>query len=248
MHPQSAFIALLVALYLLTVRFSIMATHININYATEWIGYAHSTPDPVRVARQLEDLSQRYAGDLSLPIAYDNDSSWPFAWYLRNFTNTTYYVDKPDKPFDQPVVLVGSANETATRPYLGNDYYRFDYRLIWWPQERYKDFTWQNLKRKLPPEEQPPPPEEGAPEEGEKEKVPTFTYLRLLRTEILEQRKDPEKRQTLWNIIWHREVKESTASWPLVHRFALYVRKDVANQLWDWSLGPAPPETLPVRA
>lgn len=237
---QSAFFALLVALYLLTVRFSVMATHININYATEWIGYAHSTPDPVRVAHQIEDLSRRYSGDLSMPIAYDNDSSWPFAWYFRNFTDAHYYVEKPDKPFDEPVVLVGSDNASSAKPYLGDNYYRFDNRLIWWPQEAYKDFAWDNLKRKLPPEEQPPPPAE-----GEEEKVPTWTYLKLLFTEIRKQRQDPEKRQALWNIIWHRKFKESTEAWPLVHRFALYVRKDVANQLWDWNVGPAAPETLP---
>lgn len=237
---RSAFAALLIALYLLTVRFSIMATHINVNYATEWIGYAHSTPDPVRVARQIEDLSRRYAGDLSMPIAYDNDASWPFAWYLRNFTNTHYYVDKPDKPFDEPVVLVGSDNESATKPYLGDDYYRFNNRLIWWPLERYKDFAWENLKHKLPPDQMPPPPAE-----GEKEKVPTWTYLKLLVSESVRQGQDPAKRQTLWDVIWHRKVQESTAEWPLVHRFALYVRKDVANQLWDWSVGPAAPETLP---
>jgi len=237
---QSAFVVLLVALYLLTIRFSIMATHININYATEWIGYAHSTPDPVRVARQLEDLSRRYAGDLSMPIAYDDGSAWPFAWYLRNFTNTTYYAGKPDKPFDQPVVLVDSGNEGETKPYLGDKYYRFDNRLIWWPLEVYKDFAWQNLKRRLPPEEQPPPPAE-----GERERVPTWTYLKLLLAEIGEQSKDAEKRQALWNVIWHRKFKEGTESWPLVSRFALYVRKDVANQLWDLKVGPVPPEVLP---
>ncbi len=240
---KSVFIALLVALYALTVRFSIMATHININYATEWIGYAHSTPDPVRVIREIEDLSRRYAGDLSMPVAYDDDSSWPFAWYFRRFTNANFYGKKPNKPFDQPVVLVGSANESEVKPYLGDDYYRFDERLVWWPLEVYKDFTWQNLKRKLPAEQQPPPPPE-----GEAEKVPILTYLRLLVSQIREQRQDPAKRQTLWNVIWHRKFQESTAQWPLVHRFALYVRKDVANQLWDFNVGPVPAEALSDEA
>jgi len=237
---RSAFIALLAILYLLTVRFSIMATHRDIDYPTEWIRYAGSTPDPARVARELEDLSRRYAGDLSMPIAYDNATNQPFHWYLRNFTNARYYVEKPDKPFDEPVVLVGEENEAASKPYLSNRYYRFDNRRIWWPLEVYKDYAWENLKRQLPPEEQPPPPAE-----GEKEKVPMWTYLKLLLAEIRERRQDPETRQTLWNVIWHRKFKESTESWPLVTRFALYVRKDVANQLWDLNVGPAPAETLP---
>jgi DNA-binding beta-propeller fold protein YncE len=225
---------------LLTVRFSIMATHKNIDYPTEWIRYAGSTPDLVRVARQIEDLSRRYAGDLSLPIAYDNATNQPFHWYLRNFTNARYFVEKPDEPFDEPVVLIGEENKAASKPYLGNDYYRFDNRRIYWPLEVYKGFAWERLKHKLPPEEQPPPPEE-----GERETIPTWTYLKLLVAEIRKQRQDPAKSQTLWNIIWHRKFTESTEAWPLVNRFALYVRKDVANQLWDWNLGPAAPETLP---
>ncbi|MFZ5916608.1 MAG: flippase activity-associated protein Agl23 [Chloroflexota bacterium] len=234
---QSLFVVVLAVLYLLTVRVSIMATHININYTTEWIGYAHSTPDTMRVARELEELSRRYAGDLSMPVAYDNESSWPFAWYLRNFTQAHYFVEKPAQPFDEAAVIVGYENEADCRPYLGDAYYRFENRLIWWPQESYKSFAWQSLKYKLPPEE--------LTAINDQERVPLWTYLKLLLTEIREQYQDPAKRAALWDILWHRKFKESTAAWPLVDRFALYVRKDVANQLWDFQAAPAAPETLP---
>ena len=46
---HSAFVLLLVALCGLTVRFSMMAAHKNIDYPTEWIRYAGSTPDSLRV-------------------------------------------------------------------------------------------------------------------------------------------------------------------------------------------------------
>ena len=238
---QSAFMVLLAALLALTVRFSVMAAHKNIDYPTEWTRYAGSTPDSVRIARELEELSMRYAGDLSMPIAYDNATNQPFHWYLRNFDNARYFVEKPDKPFDEPVVLVGNENTAACKPYLGNNYYRFENRRIVWPLEVYKDFSWENLKHKLPPDQQPPPPAE-----GEVERVPTWTYLKLLVSEIVEQRQDPEKRQTLWNIVWRREFQESTESWPMGGgRFALHVRKDVVNRLWSQGVGQAVPETLP---
>ncbi len=239
---QSVFIALLVALYVLTVRFSIMAAYQNIDYPNEWTRYAGGSPDVLRVTRELETLSRRYAGDLSLPIAYDNATNQPFHWYLRNFPNARYFIKKPDKPFDEPVVLIGEENEAECKPYLRNAYYRFDNRRIWWPLEVYKDFAWQGLKYELPPEQQPP-----EPAEGEKEQVPLGTYLRLLITEIREQRQDPQKRQTLWNVIWRRQLQESTAAWPMGGggRFALYVRKDMVEQLWNLSVGPVSLAGLP---
>ncbi|UCC63485.1 MAG: TIGR03663 family protein, partial [Anaerolineae bacterium] len=248
---HSAFVALLATLYLLTVRFSIMAAHKNIDYPTEWIRYAGSTPDSLRVARQLETLSRRYAGDLSMSVAYDNETNQPFHWYLRHFPNARYFVEKPDKLFTEPVVLIGEKNEAACKPYLGNNYYRFQNRRIWWPLEVYKDYAWKNLKRRLPPDQLPPPPAEGEkahPEQSQRERVPIWTYLKLLVSEIGEQSKDPAKRQALWNIVWRREFREGTESWPLMGggQFATFVRKDVANQLWDLYLGEAAPEVWPA--
>ncbi|MFZ5916607.1 MAG: flippase activity-associated protein Agl23 [Chloroflexota bacterium] len=237
---RSVFLALLVALLALTIRTSVMAAHENIDYPLEWTRYAGSTPDVLRVAHELEELSRRYAGDLSMPIAYDNETNQPFHWYLRNFTNARYFVEKPDKLFTEPVVLIGEKNEPACKPYLGDDYFRFQNRRIWWPLEVYKDFAWENLKYKLPADQLPPPPAE-----GEKERVPIWTYLKLLVSEIREQHQDLQKRQNLWNIVWRRQFQEKTESWPLMGggQFALFVRKDVANQLWHLYSGESPPAT-----
>ena len=60
---------------------------------------------------------------------------WPFVWYLRNFDNAQFYGKKAGGPFDAEVVIVGSANEAGVKPFLGNNYYRRHYRLIWWPNQ-----------------------------------------------------------------------------------------------------------------
>ncbi|NLG49344.1 MAG: TIGR03663 family protein [Chloroflexi bacterium] len=189
-------LSLTVVLMGLTLRAAWMATFINYDYPTEFIVYAHGTPDTALVTRELEDMSRRLYGDLSMKVAYDDESSWPFVWYLRNFTNAQFYGSKPSGPFDAEVVIVGTANEASVKPLLGNRYYRRQYRLIWWPLQ-----TWYN---QLTPEK------------------------------IVEELKNPEALRKRWDVIFNRKYDESVTAWPFVNNFAMYVRRDVAQQLWDY--------------
>ena len=52
----------------------------------------------------------------------------------------------------------------------------------------------------------------------------------------------PEKRQILWKILYYREYPRTTDDWYHVHNLYFYVRKDVAQQLWDF--GAVPPEAI----
>ncbi|MBN1400291.1 MAG: TIGR03663 family protein, partial [Anaerolineae bacterium] len=112
-------LSLLVILLALTVRFAWMASFINADLVTEFLVYAQGAPDVAFVTREIETLSRRLTGGLHLKVAYDDDSSWPFVWYLRNFDNAQFYGKKPAGPFDAEVVIVGSANESAVKPFLG---------------------------------------------------------------------------------------------------------------------------------
>jgi len=139
---QVAFVTVFVLLCLLTVRFSWMASYINYDTAKEFIVYAHGTPDITLTMREIEDISRRTVGDKQIKVAYDNESTWPFEWYLQDYPNTAYYGSQPTKQaLDAPIVLVGPPNDTKVRPFLGDDYYWFKRRQIWWPMEEYKDWT-----------------------------------------------------------------------------------------------------------
>ncbi len=188
-------LALVVVLMAATLRFAWMASFINQDLATEFLFYAMGTPDDALVAHELEEMSRRLTGGLDLKVAYDNDSSWPFVWYLRDYTNATYFVGSMEGPADADVVLVGPSNEAAIKPLLGNRYYRRQYRLIWWPDQDWymqmPDTLWSDLR-------------------------------------------SPEGRRQLWDVIWRRKSKHSLDAWPLVNKFAMYVRRDVAMQLWDY--------------
>jgi uncharacterized protein (TIGR03663 family) len=180
-----------------TVRFAWMATYINPDVATEFMVYAQGTPDTRLVAHELTYMSRRLTGDLSMKVAYDDDSSWPFVWYLRDFTNAQFYGKKPGGPLDAEVVIVGPGNEAGVKPLLGNKYYRRQYRLIWWP---YQDW-----------------------------------YMNLTPQKVWTDLQDQAARKKLWDVLWSRKYDGiSLTSWPYVHNFAMYVRRDVAQQLWDY--------------
>jgi len=137
---QVAFVTLFVVLSLLTVRFAWMLAYINYDYATEYLVYAHAAPDVKIVMAEIEEISRRTVGDKEIKVAYDDDSTWPLEWYFREYRNRSFYGASPSKEaLDAPLVIVGDKNESKVKPFLGNRYHHFSYRLIWWPIENYKN-------------------------------------------------------------------------------------------------------------
>ncbi len=189
-------LSVLIILLALTVRFAWMATFINPDMATEFLVYAQGAPDTAIVANELEEMSRRLTGGLHMKVAYDDDTSWPFVWYLRNFDNAQFYGKQPAGPFDAEVVLVGPPNEAGIIPLLGNRYYRRQYRLIWWPNQ-----DW---------------------------------YMNITPRGMWESARDPVARKEFWDVVFYRRHRVSVTAWPFVHNFAMYVRRDVAQQLWDY--------------
>ena len=62
----------------------------RINYITgetpvEMLVYTQTSPEAVRVVRDLTEASLRRHGDMSMPIWHDNETIWD--WYMRRFTN-----------------------------------------------------------------------------------------------------------------------------------------------------------------
>jgi uncharacterized protein (TIGR03663 family) len=183
-----------------TVSVGYRFAFVNYDYATEPMVYAHATPDIKLAMGQIEEISRKTVGDRALKVAYDDDATWPLEWYLRDYARRAYYGANPSRDaLDAPVVIAGDRNLTKVRPYLGDRYYEFDYRLIWWPRETYKDLSWQRIWDGI---------------------------------------RDPVQRGQFWNMVIHRRYAVPTAEWepPYVHRFSMFVRKDVAAEVWDWGV------------
>jgi DNA-binding beta-propeller fold protein YncE len=191
-------LAALLAVFTGSVAFRF--AYINYDYAIEPMVYAHATPDIKLAMSQIEEISRKTVGDHALRVAYDDDATWPLEWYLRDYPNKVYYAASPSRDsMDSPVVIAGDKNLSKVRPYLGDRYYEFNYRLIWWPKETYKHLSWQRIWDGI---------------------------------------RDPVQRGQFWDVVIHRRYTTPTERWDPIRRFSMFVRKDVAAQVWDWGAAP----------
>jgi len=214
----------LVLLSILTFRTAWRWSFINYDYPIEYGVYAHGGPGVKTAMNQIEEISRRIAGDHSLKIAYDSDSSWPYSWYLRDYTNAVYVPNNPTREqLNAPVVLAGSASWSTFEAILGDRYDKFTYHLIWWPMEDYKGKSNRTLSLQ---------------EVG----------WALTNPQMLAAIWD------IWLNRDYKLYDQITVEthtpdkWPLVHDFRLYVRKDISSQVWDQHIGPvvsAPPPVDP---
>jgi predicted membrane-bound mannosyltransferase/DNA-binding beta-propeller fold protein YncE len=223
----NAILSLFILLALLTIRFTYMANFVNADYTTEYMVYAHGAPATKSIVLdQVEELSMRLHGDKTIRVAYDNDVSWPFTWYLRDYPNRHYFGDSPNNSINEsPVLIVGRASWEKVEPYLGNNYESREYTFLWWPMEEYRKIaSWNAIFGD--------PLQDAASRRG---------------------LGNPNVRQALWDIFFYRDYTKygevfggnySIGEWPLRHDLRLYIRKDVLANLWDYGLGAVAVEGL----
>jgi uncharacterized protein (TIGR03663 family) len=216
-------LGVLVVLFLLTVRASYRLTYINYDMATEYLVYAHASPDVKLALAEIDAISERTVGDRNIVVAYDDESSWPMSWYMRNYPNAKFYGQNPNSDnMSAPVIIVGPKNYEKVHPYVMRDYVKRTYRLIWWPDMGYFNLTWNDLWRAV---------------------------------------SDPVQRKRNWEIFFYRRFRDVTpegvlgperdlAQWPHRHEFEMWVRRDLAAQIWNLGVAPttAPSDSLEARA
>jgi uncharacterized protein (TIGR03663 family) len=134
---QVAIVTLFAGLLLLTVRFAWLASFINHDTPLEYLVYAHSSADVKRTMGHIEALALQQTGERDLRILYDDDVRWVFQWYLRDYANAEMFGHELDADdlAGAPVVILGDQTWERNVPQLGDDYVRYDGRLLWWPLE-----------------------------------------------------------------------------------------------------------------
>jgi uncharacterized protein (TIGR03663 family) len=132
--------ATILVMMVFTIRYAWIATYIHGDIAKDMLVYTQTTPDVTMIVEEIENLSERLEGGKEMRVAFDDFTSWPMWWYLRDYPNKVFFGKEPVGPLDAPVVLVGLDNEDAVRPYL-TDYIRRQYRLRWWFPEDYRNLT-----------------------------------------------------------------------------------------------------------
>ena len=127
---------------MLTGRAAFRASYITYDQATEYLVYAHGATGIKEVMAQAKEISERTTGGTGVALAYDASApdtgvSWPFVWYLRDYTQQTSF-DQPTRSLrDSVVVIVDEKNFDKIEPALGPGFYRMDYIRMWWPMQDY---------------------------------------------------------------------------------------------------------------
>jgi uncharacterized protein (TIGR03663 family) len=195
----------LAVLVVLTAKSAFTASFRNYDLAEEYLVYAHCAPGDKIALQQITDISRRLTGGLDLAVAYDDKTTYPFWWYLRNFTNQRYFGSTPTKDLrDIDLILVGQDNYGKIAPVVGQAYNEFEYIRIWWPNMDYFNLTWPRLAYVLTKPE--------------------------MREAILQIWLNRD--YSLYGQLTGENM--SLQDWSPSEKFRLYIRKDVISQLWDY--------------
>ncbi len=241
-----------ILLGVLTARASFRASYVNYNNATEYLVYAHGAGGVKEVIAQATEISRRTTGGMSMPIAYDSNApdtgvSWPMVWYLRDFTNQRSF-DQPTRSLrDSVVVIVDDKNFDKIESALGPGFYRFDYIRMWWPNQDYFGVSY------------PRDPEQEFYADYPCRGVLSFYKLFKSKdyTRLCNAIMDPNIRAGIWDIWFDRDytryatatgnVNMTLADWSPADKMRMYIRADVANQMWNYGVAAAPiiPEVDP---
>ena len=209
-----------------TGRTAFRAAYINYDDATEYMVYAHGATGVKEVMSQVEEISERTAGGLNAVVAYDASApdtgvSWPFVWYLRDFTALRSF-DQPTRSLrDAVAVIVDQKNFEKIDGALGKEFYQFDYIRMWWPNQDYFNL--------------------------DKTRVLNAISNPQIREGIFEIWFDRDYTKYAQAV---GSTSMTLTTWIPSDQMRLYVRKDVASKIWNYGVGPseAPAAVDPYQA
>jgi predicted membrane-bound mannosyltransferase/DNA-binding beta-propeller fold protein YncE len=207
---QLTTLSFFVLLIVLTARTAFMAAYVNADYATEFLVYAHASPAPKEILDQIETISYRLTGGKDLEIAYDNDSLYPYWWYLRDYPNKRYFAEQPTRDIANATIILASSNKYGKIDAIVRDNYTtFDYMRLWWPMQDYFGLTPARIGEILldPP-------------------------LRSAIFDIWLNRDYSAYSQV-------KGISHLTPeTWSPGDQFRMYIRKDIVAQLWQYGVSP----------
>ncbi|CAN5535108.1 hypothetical protein BH23CHL5_BH23CHL5_15430 [soil metagenome] len=132
--------AVLIGLSLLQVHAGWRMSYYEADVPKDMLIYTQTSPDVSRVMSEIDELSAQLTGGSELAVWYDSDVSWPFQWYLRNYSQKRFIgAALSSPPENAPVVLVGGTG--ASEAFL-EGYTAQEYVLRWWfPEATYRRFA-----------------------------------------------------------------------------------------------------------
>jgi len=209
-------VALFGLLSVFTLRAAWMASFINYDLPTELLVYAHAGPAVKWVLDDIEEMSLRTTDGLDMKFVYDDEVSWPYSWYFRNFTDAVFVGANPTVQNTENAifVVVGAGHRGDVEPILEDRYIRRDHMRMWWPMQEYFGLTPERINNLL----------DFSPQNANAAAL----------------------RRGIFDIWWARDYDQygeatgkdfSLTNWPVSDRMHVYIRKDFASMIWEYGLG-----------
>ncbi|MXV93127.1 MAG: hypothetical protein F4Z94_06810, partial [Chloroflexi bacterium] len=203
-------------LCVLTARAAWRASFINYDLPTELLVYAHSAPGVKWVLADINEMSLRSTDGNDLQFAYDDEVSWPYSWYFRDYPKAIFMGGNPtlQNTEEAAFVVVGAGHRGDVEALLEDHYLRRDYMRMWWPMQEYFGLTPERLLNVL-------------------DFSPGNTEAAALRRGI-------------FGIWWSRDYDQyasatgkdfSLTNWPVSDRMHVFIRKDFAAEIWEYGVG-----------
>lgn len=230
-----------VLLALQTARTAFRAAYINYDYPTEYLVYAHSGTGPKIALEQIKELSLKTTGGLNIEVAYDNETLYPYWWYLRNYQNAYYFASNPSRTLmNYPVVTAGAGNWAKIDPLLEEHYYTMEMKRIWWPNQDYFAMGYDRINSEYIQQQNAVGVENPEP-------LGAAAYVWRAAKKLGGFALDREWRTALWDVWFNRDYEAYAAlkgrdmslqNWDPSENMKLYVRKDIAGMIWDYGAAP----------
>ena len=133
---------------ILTVRTGWVATYQDPDVPTELLVYTQTSPALAGLAQEIEAAASLTGEGEGMKVIIDGASgfTWPWTWYLRDYTAVSYAnlgFARPEGPSDAYVAIVHTRNENIAKAATEEGFTegrRFPHRQ-WFP-ETYKRTTW----------------------------------------------------------------------------------------------------------
>ncbi|MCH7523138.1 MAG: SMP-30/gluconolactonase/LRE family protein, partial [Chloroflexi bacterium] len=132
-------------LALFSVRTAVIASFENGDVPNELLIYTQTSPEVPDVMERIEEIAQTSGRGLDLPVIVDDTYTWPWAWYLRDYSITYESFDDEFEPPPDAVLLIARENESKVAPFLDRYQEPVPYRLRWWFPEVYRSIGRDNL-------------------------------------------------------------------------------------------------------
>ncbi len=217
---RGAFVGLLLAsivgLLLLQVHDEWRLTYREGDVPKDMLIYVQTSPDVPLVTKDLTQLSLAQNGDMSLGVWFDDITSWPFYWYIRDFTQRRFIGNQLPDTVDAPIILVGSDNvSVGMTAKLANNYTMQEYPMRWWfPEEdTYRRFAYA------------PDLNDQSRQDYQDKRQPPFGLIDTAKSVVhtLESMRSPREQTKMFRLLAYRELPAQVHS----TNFRVYIRNDL---------------------